>query len=70
LSHCRGQALIIDIQGVSGEASREASVESRGQLKKYWLAVGGVEFAEGSARFGDASGIVVGGFAVCCGKSG
>jgi hypothetical protein len=31
---CRGQALIIDIQGVSGEASREASVESRGQLKK------------------------------------
>jgi hypothetical protein len=25
---------------VSGEASREASVESRGQLKKYWLVAG------------------------------
>jgi hypothetical protein len=30
----RGQALIIDIEGKSGEASRETSVESRGQLKK------------------------------------
>ena len=27
----RGQALIIDIQGKGGEASRETSVESRGQ---------------------------------------
>ena len=27
-------ALIIDIEGESGEASRETSVESRGQLKK------------------------------------
>jgi hypothetical protein len=32
-----GQALIIDIQGESREASRETSVESRGQLKKKWL---------------------------------
>ena len=30
----RGQALIVDIQGKSGEASRETRVESRGQLKK------------------------------------
>jgi len=29
-----GQALIVDIQVESGEASRETSVESRGQLKK------------------------------------
>jgi hypothetical protein len=28
------KALIIDIKGESGEASRETSVESRGQLKK------------------------------------
>jgi HEPN domain-containing protein len=28
--HYRGQALIIDIQGESGEASRKTSVESRG----------------------------------------
>jgi hypothetical protein len=39
-------------------------------MSNWWLVAGGVEFAEGSARFGDASGIVVGGFAVCCGKSG
>jgi hypothetical protein len=35
-----GQALIIDIKGESGEASRETSVESRGQLKKKWLVAG------------------------------
>jgi hypothetical protein len=32
--HLKNQALIIDIKGESGEASRETSVESRGQLKK------------------------------------
>ena len=35
------RALIIDIEGESGEASRETSVESRGQLKKQWLVAGG-----------------------------